>query len=186
MSGLRFAVMLVLLAVAVGTVSAAASWRGFFCPASCPQCFYGFDYQTCFAKGGQYQNESFTSFSLEAIASDTAKGFNFTVLFYNDASCSGPEQVVTRTPSCALGACCATGLITLGSDWEFHGFTVANVTAWTSPSPTPKPCDSDDDTPPLWTVIVMAALAGTSAMLLVVAVGLVCCLVKRGQYQTLN
>jgi hypothetical protein len=32
----------------------------------------------------------------------------------------------------------------------------------------------------------MAALGGSSAVLLVVAVGLVCCLVKRGQYQTLN
>ncbi|ELR12557.1 uncharacterized protein ACA1_329630 [Acanthamoeba castellanii str. Neff] len=186
MSGLRFAILLALLAVAVRTTSASAPWRAFFCPASCPHCFYGFDYQTCFSKDGQYQNENFTAFSLEAIASDTAEGFNFTVLFYNNASCSGLEQVVARTPSCALGACCATGQITLGSNWEFHAFRVANMNSWTSPSPTPKPCDSDDDKPPLWTVIVMAALGGSSAVLLVVVVGLVCCLVKRGQYQTLN
>jgi hypothetical protein len=181
--------MLVLLAVAVRTTSAASPWMGFLCPKdSCPHCYYGF--QTCFATAGQYQNENFAAFSLEPIASDTAEGFNFTVLFYNNASCSGLEQVVARTPSCALGACCATGLVTLhlNSDVEFHAFTVLNMTSSTSPSPspTPKPCDSDDDKPPLWTVIVMAALGGSSAVLLVVAVGLVCCLVKRGQYQTLN
>jgi hypothetical protein len=178
-------VLVVLLALSVAT-SASSTWKGFFCHKNCTQCYWSFDYNDCWVAAGRYQNKNFNAYALDVIVSDTSKGFNFTVLFYdNDTSCSQPEHVVALIPGCPPDTCCSIDTVSLDNKLEFQAFSVLDwPESSPSPSPSPKPCD-DDSKPPLWSIIVMAGLGGISAVLLVL-VGLTYYMMRRRQYDTLN